>query len=141
MRARWYDITRAPATTLSESGRSRLLECADQIELSWHTLQDAYLDSRSGLNDLSRRLLRLEPSVTLEADIAAVPRARPPVWPADIAFLANLARELEQFVERARDEAAHLLMSEAARTALRQDGGLLLIKSGCLRELQARLSA
>src|SRR5690349_602410 len=31
---RWYDITRAPPRTLSEADRSRLIECADQIEIS-----------------------------------------------------------------------------------------------------------
>lgn len=139
---RWYDITRAPAKTLSASDRARLHECADTIETSWQGLQDAYLDSQSGLQDLSRRLLSLEPGLTFEAEALRRLAGHPgPVWPNDIAFLERLVRQLEEFVARARRQGTSSRMSAAAQTALRLDGGQLLIESGYLRDLQMRLSS
>ena len=59
----------------------------------------------------------------------------------DLVFLATLARRLEQDVVKARRDAMHYNMSAGARAALQQEGGLLLIEAGYLRDLHARLSS
>ena len=68
-------------------------------------------------------------------------RSTQSVWPSDLVFLVTFADQLERAVGKARREAMYYNMSDAARAALHQDGGLLLIEAGYLRDLYVRLSS
>jgi len=139
---RWSEGTQAPSRCLTAAEADRLEQAAAQIECSSTALRAAYGDPRSGLDGLGRQLLRMDAGVAGETDLVRrLARQGGPVWPEDLAFLETLARRLEATVSQARRQAAFYKMSEAARSALQQEGGWLLIESGWLRELCARLAS
>ena len=105
-------------------------------------LRAAHLQPRSALDGLGRYLAKMDPGVGLDAhSLRQLARSTRPVWPTDLVFLATLADQLEQDVAKARRDAMHYNMSAGARAALQQEGGLLLIEAGYLRDLHARLSS
>ena len=115
------------ARSLRADEAADLREAADEIDAAASALRRATQSPSSGLGDLGRGLIALEPEHRLE--LALVPdragRVRQPPRDAEQEWLDEFADKIEQEVARHR--------------AVQREGARLLAQAGRLRELAAAL--
>jgi hypothetical protein len=115
------------ARSLRADEAADLREAADEIDAAASALRKAMESSSSGLGDLGRGLIALEPEYRLE--LALVPdqagRVRQPPTEAELEWLDEFADKIEQEVARHR--------------AVQREGARLLAQAARLRELAAAL--